>query len=269
MLISDFLQEFQQELPLTLAMADDLVGVQVLTENRSITNVAVAYELDEATIDRAVQAQAELIVAFHPLIYPSLKRITGATRVERCVARLITERIGLLIVHTAFDAHPHGTSMLFAKALGCTNIAPLRPSLVLPQAGMGAIGYLEQGITLEQLAEQVREICKVPTVRVSVPAGRQPNTIINRVGVLGGSGMSFYDNAVQAGADVFITADVRYHGFHSANDQIPVIDPGHFETEIFVVDGIAKLVRTTVERAGLAISVHPLHETTNPVRYIR
>jgi len=268
MLISHFLQEFQQELPLALAMADDPVGVQVLTEDRPLTNVAVAYELDEATINRAVSANAELIIAFHPLIYPSLKRVTGATRVERCVARLITERVGLFIVHTAFDAHPRGTSVLFAESLGCTSIAPLQPSPVLPNAGMGAIGELEPGVTLEQLAGRVRGICKVPSVRVSVPAGSQPHQAIGRVAVLGGSGMSFYDSAVRAGADAFITADVRYHGFHSANDQIPVIDPGHFETETFVVDGLTGLLRETVQRVEAAISVHPLHETTNPVRYI-
>lgn len=268
MLISQFLQEFQQELPLALAMPDDPVGVQVLTDDRPLTNIAVAYELDEATIGRAAGANAELIVAFHPLIYPSLKRVTGATRVERCVARLITERVGLFIAHTAFDAHPRGTSVLFAEALGCTSIAPLQPSSILPNAGMGAVGVLERDLPLSGLAEQVRAICKVPSVRVSVPAGSQPNQAVRRVAVLGGSGMSFYGSAVHAGADAFITADVRYHGFHSANDQIPVIDPGHFETETFVVDGMAGLLRETVQRVGAAISVHPIHETTNPVRYI-
>ncbi|MCE7934850.1 MAG: Nif3-like dinuclear metal center hexameric protein [Chlorobi bacterium CHB2] len=268
MLISQFLQEFHQELPLSLAMADDPVGVQILVEDRPLTNVAVAYELDEPTIERAIQANAELIVAFHPLIYPSLKRITGATRVERCVARLITERMGLLIVHTAFDAHPNGTSALFAQALGCANIAPLQPVAILPNGGMGAIGTLEHPLTLEELAKQVCGVCKVPTVRVSVPAGSRADAVVRRVGVLGGSGMSFYDSAVHAGADVFITADVRYHGFHSANDRIPVIDPGHFETEIFVVDGVARLLQTTVERTGAAIAVHPLRQGTSPVRYL-
>lgn len=80
--------------------------------------------------------------------------------------------------------------------------------------------------------------------------------------------MSFYDHAVKAGADAFITADIRYHGFHAANDRIPVLDPGHAESEALVTDGMAALLERTVTRLGLPLRVAPLVEPTNPVRII-
>jgi putative NIF3 family GTP cyclohydrolase 1 type 2 len=80
--------------------------------------------------------------------------------------------------------------------------------------------------------------------------------------------MSFYDRAVEAGAEAFVTADVRYHAFHAANDRIPVIDPGHAESERFVPDGIAGLISETLGRLEDAIPVLALPVSTNPVRYI-
>lgn len=84
--------------------------------------------------------------------------------------------------------------------------------------------------------------------------------------------MSFYGAAVAAGADAFITADVRYHAFHAANDSVPILDPGHAESEAFVVAGMARLVEKVAgESCGGdsgGISVLSITETTNPVRYI-
>ena len=106
MLIREFIDAFNDELPLALAMKDDPVGLQVLAAERELSSIAVAYEVDERVVAHAAEAGAELIIAFHPLIYPSLRQITSHTRVERSVVELIDRRIGLYIVHTAFDAHP-------------------------------------------------------------------------------------------------------------------------------------------------------------------
>ena len=142
MRITHFLEHLDTVIPINLAMQDDPVGLQVMAEDRELTKVVVAYELNETIVLNAANEGAELIVAFHPLIYPHLRSITGKDRVERTVLRLIENRIGLYIVHTAFDAHPRGTSWLLANALGCTNIRPIVPNALLAGAGMGAVGKL-------------------------------------------------------------------------------------------------------------------------------
>jgi len=272
MLIKEFIDALDEELPLTLAMRDDPVGLQVLAAERELGTIAVAYEVDEATIARAAEAGAELIIAFHPLIYPSLERITGRSRVERSVIDLIDRRIGLYIVHTAFDAHPEGTSVLLGRALGLEDLRPLvpqgGPQGGLPGAGMGAIGEFAHALELHDLAKRVREICGAQAVRISSPAGQPVELLVRSVAIVGGSGMSFYDQAVSAGADAFITADVRYHGFHAANDRIPALDPGHAESEVFVVRGLALLVERAVRKLDAPIRVVPLEDSTNPVHLI-
>ena len=97
--------------------------------------------------------------------------------------------------------------------------------------------------------------------------------MVRHVAIVGGSGMSMYDAAVSAGADALVTADIRYHGFHAANDAIPVLDPGHAESELFVVDGMCALVRRALQPQDVAlgtatIPVIPINDSTNPVRFV-
>jgi dinuclear metal center YbgI/SA1388 family protein len=268
MRITEFIDRLEEELPLSLAMPDDPVGMQVLPEDDILAGVAVSYEVTERVIAKTSEAGANLLVVFHPLIYPSLRRITPASRVERCVIELIRRRIGLYVVHTAFDAHPKGTSMLLATSLGMQNLQPIVPNPSMNSAGMGAIGDLVEPLALGDLAERLRVACSSECVRVSTDSERALAHRIRRVAILGGSGMSFYELAVAAGAEAFITADVRYHAFHAANDSIPVLDPGHAESEAFVAAGLGELLRTVSSRMNGAAVVTVLGESTNPVRYI-
>lgn len=249
-------------------MPDDPVGLQVMAEDGELSTVAVAYELNEEMVRRADAAGAELIIAFHPLIYPSLKRITDGTRVERTVVELIRRRIALYILHTAFDAHPEGTSVLLARRLGLANIRPIVPDARRESAGMGALGELAEPVQVQELARRLKAACGADGVRISFPPDGDAESAIRTVGILGGSGMSFYDRAVACGADAFITADVRYHAFHAANDGIPVLDPGHAESEALVTAGIASLVERVAAGLDQPVRVAPLVDSTNPVRLI-
>lgn len=265
---SEFLEAFGRTLPLCLAHSDDAVGIQVMVDDAELAGIAVAYELDELAVRRAQEAGANLIIAFHPLIYAPLKRIDSRGRVERTVVELIDRRIALYVVHTAFDAHPRGTSVLLGEAIGLGSIGPIIPNDAVDGGGFGAVGNLSEPLSLGELAERVRIACGASVVRVSDRAEGVLERTVRRIAIVGGSGMSYYDAAVATGADAFITADVRYHAFHAAVDRIPVLDPGHAESEAFVVGGIVDLVRRTVERLELPITVVPLMESTNPVHYI-
>ena len=268
MTIKEFTRHLDQEIPLAHAMPDDPVGIQVMPRNNQVTTVAVAYELNERVVEIAGDAGAELIITFHPLIYPHLKQITGANRVERTVIDLIDQRIGLYVLHTAFDAHPQGTSHLLAKELGCTDITPLIPHPEHHSAGMGALGRFASPSTIAELATNLRDVCNASVVRVSCPADGTLEGEVRKVAILGGSGMSFYDAALNSGADAYITADVRYHAFHAANDGVTILDPGHAESEAFVVSGMATLVKKVVDSLSKDISILEITESTNPVRYI-
>lgn len=82
-----------------------------------------------------------------------------------------------------------------------------------------------------------------------------------------GSGSSFLQSARDARADVFVTADVRYHTFLEAEGRIAIVDPGHFEMEQFVPVAMKKIIEEEVLKGNAAIEVLVSTVSTNPLRY--
>lgn len=265
-LSSRFIDLLECEFPLEMAMADDPVGVQVLAEDRPLELVAVAYEINEAIVRRADEAGAGMIVAFHPLIYPSVRRIAGGSRVERTIVELIQRRIGLYIVHTAFDAHPEGTSRALGMRLGLASLAPLVADPRRSDWGMGAVGELAHAMELDEFVSLLQGATGAMGVRVSQRHDAQSPKKVRRVAILGGSGMSFYQEAIRSKADIFVTADVRYHGFHEANDAIPIADPGHAESECLVVESLSEVITRVVTSNRAELQLMAINDPTNPVR---
>ena len=101
----------------------------------------------------------------------------------------------------------------------------------------------------DALVQTVADVCGGP-VRHCPP----PLDSAKRIAIVAGSGMSFYDAALAAHADVFITADVKYHAFHAARGHIGLIDPGHFEMEQFVPSGLCELLRCHIPGVEFMVS---------------
>src|ERR1035437_4835655 len=115
MLISEFLLSLELVVPLAaVGYAHDAVGLQVgLPEGTELTAALFAYEATREVIAEARKRKANLIVAFHPLIFPNVDAITDATRTGSLIRELIKNDIALYIQHTAFDTQPEfGTSVL-------------------------------------------------------------------------------------------------------------------------------------------------------------
>lgn len=265
MTISSFISLIESELPMEMALADDPVGTHVLPDDRSIRRVAAVYEIDDNVVNRAIERNVDLLVAFHPLIFTGLTSVTRKSRVERAVIDLATAGIAVHIVHTSFDMHPAGTSALLASELGLEGIEPLMPDDRRPGWGMGSIGWLTEPLPLNEFADLVRRTCGARAARFSRSDRFSTDFSVHRVACVGGSGMSFYYDAVRRGADALVTADVRYHAFHSANDAIPVVDPGHAETERFVVSGLHEILARVIRGSGIDVELVTLDATTNPV----
>ncbi len=268
MTISSFISLIQSELPLQMAMADDPVGTQLLPDDRPVSRVAAVYEIDDHVAALAIQRQVDLLVVFHPLIYEGLTTIGQKTRVERVVVDLIRAGVAVYVVHTAFDSHPAGTSFLLASELGLEGIEPLLPDDRHPGWGMGSMGWLAEPLPLTEVADLVRRTCGASAVKYSRGTRFRDDYEVRRIACVGGSGMSLYGEAVRRGAHAFVTADVRYHAFHSANDAIPVIDPGHAESERFVVSGLHELLARIIHTSEVGIELVTVEAHTNPVNVV-
>lgn len=102
-------------------------------------------------------------------------------------------------------------------------------------SGLGRIGELENPMAYEEFIYSLKDILSIDTLRV---AGVKKDKI-TRVGLCTGSGADFMVDAARAGADVYITGDVKYHEAQMAEDlDIILIDAGHYATEIIFMDGV-------------------------------
>jgi dinuclear metal center YbgI/SA1388 family protein len=129
--------------------------------------------------------------------------------------------------------------------------------------GMGAVGTLRRSVPLRAFLATVRRALGAPAVRWT----GNPRTPVHRVALCGGSGSELLSDAIASGAEVFVTADVRYHTYREAEGCIALVDAGHFETENPVVAAIVERLRRETLRRGERIPVRAASGSTNPVRW--
>jgi len=89
------------------------------------------------------------------------------------------------------------------------------------------------------------------------------NKPVHRVAVCGGAGSFLISSALAAGADFYITADIKYHEFFDANNRMVVADIGHYESEQFTIN----LLQEFLEQKFPTFAVLKTEVNTNPVRY--
>lgn len=132
------------------------------------------------------------------------------------------------------------------------------------EGGFGAIGDLARPTPLPRFLREVKRRLGAGALRWTEGRTRT----IRRVAVCGGSGSELLESAIRAGADCYVTADVKYHPFQEAASRIVLVDAGHFETERPVVGAIAGVLRKELRREGSGIPVHTAARMVNPVHVL-
>lgn len=129
----------------------------------------------------------------------------------------------------------------------------------LQTVGAGIIGTLPAPVSVTEFLDQVKVRMNVPTIRHT----KLIKNTIQKIAVCGGSGSFLLEQAIRAGADLFISADFKYHQFFDADGQIVVADIGHFETEQFTINLLAERLR----QKFTTFAVRLTETTTNPIIY--
>ena len=129
-----------------------------------------------------------------------------------------------------------------------------------PNIGLGMVGELEIPLSEVEFLSFVKSKMQCGGIRHSSLLGKS----IKKVAVLGGSGSFAIKNAIQAGADVFLTADLKYHNFYEAENKILIADIGHYESERYTKNYIVDYLKEKITNFAIVLS----EENTNPVKYI-
>ncbi|MFN8286060.1 MAG: Nif3-like dinuclear metal center hexameric protein [Chitinophagales bacterium] len=128
------------------------------------------------------------------------------------------------------------------------------------KVGSGVIGNLKKPMDEMAFLKMVKKAFGSGAVRYTPFRGKP----VEKVAVCGGAGRFLLNNAIAAGADVFVSADFKYHDFFDADNKIVVADVGHYESEQFTRDLLAKEIRQKFPIIAALIS----KVNTNPIKYL-
>lgn len=154
------------------------------------------------------------------------------------------------ILAALFEAHPYEEVAHDLYVLSNTH----------PQIGSGMLGYLAQEQNELDFLNMVKAQLGVPVIRHTALKGKK----VKKVAVCGGSGSFLLPWALRAGADMFITADYKYHEFFDADSQIVIADVGHYESEQFT----QTLLFETITKKFPKFALHLTEQHTNPINYL-
>ncbi|MES2484452.1 MAG: Nif3-like dinuclear metal center hexameric protein [Bacteroidota bacterium] len=126
--------------------------------------------------------------------------------------------------------------------------------------GLGMVGTLQEPLDEIAFLELVKDKMQAGGIRHSAFTGKK----IQKVAVLGGAGSFAIKNAIAAGADAYLTADLKYHQFYEAEGKLLLADIGHYESERYTKNYIVDYLTKKMPNFAIILS----EENTNPVKYL-
>lgn len=357
--VKSIINRIENFAPKHLAESWDPIGLAFGSEEREVSRVLVALDLDANTLREAKEKNADLIFTHHPSIFNSLKTLNEEDARRREYIELIRADIALYSAHTNIDAAENGMNDWLAEALNLNelevietshqndlkllvlytpldkaeemrqalhaigvgqvgdykdvsytslgtghftpeeeanptigkqnqaeNVEEERVEILFPSPmlgkviqaiylnhpyeepvyhildigkkgktyGIGRVGNLEEEQSFEEMIEKVKKVFNLKDVRyANMPLDKK----IKKVAVLGGSGESYYKQALIKGADLYITGDISYHGAQDMiREGLAFIDVGHFTENIFV-EKMTSLLRSWNEEEEWKIDIIP------------
>jgi dinuclear metal center YbgI/SA1388 family protein len=350
--------------PLSYQESYDNAGLITGSPEWEVKGILISLDATESVVEEAISQACNLIIAHHPIVFKGLKKLTGATYVERTVLKAIKNDVAIYAIHTNLDNVKGGVNYKIAQKLGLQKVKILSPKKQLLQklvtfvpventnqvlnalyeAGAGNIGnyagcsfrttgtgtftpneeanphigtqlkaeevqeerlevimpaylsgrvidalqnahpYEEVAYYLSSLENIYQDVGSGAVGELPEPMDEQAflsflktqmqvscirhtalrNKPVQRVALCGGAGIFLLPEAIKQKADVFITADVKYHEFFDADNKVVLADIGHYESEVFTKE----LIHTYLSQKFTNIALILSKVITNPIFYL-
>jgi len=364
MIISEITSYLEHIAPLGLQESYDNSGLIIGHRKKKISKALISLDVTNNVIAEAIESGCNLIIAHHPLIFKSLKKIDTSSAIGSMITELIKNDIALYAIHTNLDNIKEGVNAKLAEKLGLTHQKILLPNtgllnklavfcptshvekvqqamfeagaghignynscsfntsgfgtfkaqdgaspfvgkidklhreeeikieVVLPSyltlqivsamidahpyeevaydiyplnnaqqnIGAGMIGELTEETDIKVFLETVKKELNATHIRYSKALKKK----VKKIAICGGSGSFLIDNAYRAGAEVFITGDIKYHDFFEHLGEMILVDAGHYETEQFTKELLYDKLKGKFPNFALQIS----KARTNPIYFL-
>ena len=267
MKVKDILGALEEFAPLALQDGYDNAGLQIgLAEDAEATGALLCLDVNEDVVDEAVQRGCNLIVSHHPLLFHPVKSITSQDYVGRTIMRAIQKGVAIYAAHTNLDDAYDGVCFKMADKLGLAAPQWLSPTESYVRdgqecmAGDGIIATFPTPLSQKAFMERVKEVFHLKSLR----ANNADKEKISRVALCGGSGAFLIPDAIEKGADAFLTGEIGYHHFFGHEQDILLLEVGHYESEQYTLE----ILRDILHKADEQLPIYETEKKVNPINYL-
>lgn len=268
--LAQVLECFEELWPASLAEGWDATGLVAGRPEQPVRRIHFAVDPVQDVVDEAVDAGAQLLVTHHPLLLRGVHSVAATGYKGRLIHTLIEGGCALLTAHTNADSAVGGVSDVIADILGLQDVVPLAAVRDgLPEEGLGRVGDLETPLPLSEFAARV--FGAMPAVAGGVRVAGDRDGIVQRVAVCGGAGDGLFDEVRAAGADVYVTADLRHHPASELREAARLtggrpylVEVSHFGSEWLWLPAAAEALDTLLTESGFDVEIAVSGQNTDP-----
>ncbi len=212
-----------------------LNGIQVEASGGAVKRVAFAVDAGMSIIQKAIAADAQLLVVHHGMLWGTPLPITGIF--GRKIEQLLRHGCSLYASHLPLDGHAEvGNAFELGRFLGLEKLEGFCPFNGMP---IGARGVFRAPLAIDAVAQKLATLS--PKVPLTLPFGKRD---IRRVGIVTGSGSSALPLIAAEGLDLLVSGEAKQESYHLAKDlEVSAIFAGHYATETFGVRALERRLK--------------------------
>jgi len=260
--VQDILNIIEKIAPASLAEDWDNVGLMLGSSSARVDSVLLGLDPTLPLLEEAVASGANLLITHHPFIFHPLKNLRLDSPEGLFVERAIQNRINVISCHTNLDSAAEGVNFALAKQLGLQDTEPLVAHTGTDLCGMGRLGNYREPVSADEFIGKLRAACSPPWILATANTPAE----IGRVAVCGGSCSELAPLALQMGAQVFVTSEVKHSTARWAEQAgLWVVDGGHFATENQALTIFAENLETHVSQDVDAINIYITRQQISPL----
>ena len=251
MKVKDLLNHIDTFAPFALSEEWDNPGLMIGSYDAEVSRIAICLDAVSEAVMLAHENNCNVLLCHHPLIFRGIKKINLDSEFGRTLSAAIRYDINIIAAHTNWDKAEGGVNDTLADLLGLAETQRLDD--------FGVFGKMPVKIKSEEFFAHVKSSWNLS--HIDIYTQNMPE-YISRVSLCGGSGSGFWHSALRHKADVYITADMKYHELIDASREgLTIANINHGEMERASLPELAK----RISECGIEtviLNVNALNEPT-------
>ena len=235
MTVKELYEKLDKRIPKELSEPWDNDGLMCSPDTSlEVKKALLTLDVTEEIVDFAIERSYDLIISHHPLIFRPVSHITEDNHVARKLIKLINNGISVFSFHTRLDKAEGGVNDTLASLLSLSEVEKFG------EGELGRVGNLPREMELDEFLDNVKTALSIDSLKFA-----NGYNVVRRVALVGGDGKDFVRDAINTGADTYVSGRISYNLMEEAAEiGINLIEAGHYHTEAPVLNFLADLLAT-------------------------